>query len=313
VGQASGGPLATGAEECRCPPGYRGLSCEQCATGHYRDLRDRSMGPLGRCLPCPCSGSGNEESCRQAISGVGVDCICRPGWVGQDCSQRGTGGGGRPPPILVTVSEPMIQIVELGNTVRFDCSAQPGPEAQGEQLSIQWAKQSGLLPEGRASQDGAGLLIITQVQEADSGTYVCTATAGQFVVEKRKELVVGGGVYNGGGGGYGGATLIVTPEDLVVGLGDLIQISCRGNGQVVWSRQGSPLPATASQANGILTISNADRAGRDLHSPPRPVKPTEYSRSPTQTCPTPVYMFAEAVESPGRLESLSKGSGHRRR
>ena len=25
----------------------------------------------------------------QAISGVGVDCICRPGWVGQDCSQRG--------------------------------------------------------------------------------------------------------------------------------------------------------------------------------------------------------------------------------
>ena len=34
---------------------------------------------------------------------------------------------------------------------------------QGEQLSIQWAKQSGLLPEGRASQDGAGLLIITQV------------------------------------------------------------------------------------------------------------------------------------------------------
>ena len=77
------------------------------------------MGPLGRCLPCPCNG--NEESCRQvskffntcffsarfepfqiggihviqtgfqpqAASGVGVDCVCRPGWVGQDCSQRG--------------------------------------------------------------------------------------------------------------------------------------------------------------------------------------------------------------------------------
>ena len=103
------------------------------------------------------------------------------------------------------------------------------------------------------------------MQEADSGTYVCTATAGQFVVEKRKELVVGGGVYNGGGGGYGGATLIVTPEDLVVGLGDLIQISCRGNGQVVWSRQGSPLPATASQANGILTISNADPSHSGLY------------------------------------------------
>ena len=25
----------------------------------------------------------------QATSGIGVDCVCRPGWVGQDCSQRG--------------------------------------------------------------------------------------------------------------------------------------------------------------------------------------------------------------------------------
>jgi len=276
VGQASGGPLAQGAEECRCPPGYRGLSCEQCATGHYRDLRDRSQGPLGRCLPCPCNG--NEESCQQAASGVGAECICRPGWVGSDCSQRGSGSG-QQPPILVTVSEPMIQIVELGNTVRFDCSAQPGPEAQGEQLSIQWAKQSGLLPEGRATQDGAGLLIITQVQEADSGTYVCTATAGQFVVEKRKELVVGGGSYDrgdgggdygggsygGGGGGSFGATLVVTPEDLVVSPGDLIQVSCRGAGQVVWSREGAALPPSASQAGGILTISNADPSHSGLY------------------------------------------------
>ena len=43
---------------------------------------------------------------------------------------------------------------------------------QGEQLSIQWAKQSGLLPEGRATQDGAGLLIITQVGKSTDSSVV---------------------------------------------------------------------------------------------------------------------------------------------
>ena len=106
---------------------------------------------------------------------------------------------------------------------------------------------------------------------------MCTATAGQFVVEKRKELVVGGGGSYGGGGDYGGgsyggggggsfeATLMVTPEDLVVSPGDLIQVSCRGTGQVVWSREGAPLPPSASQAGGILTISNADPSHSGLY------------------------------------------------
>lgn len=36
-------------EECHCPKAYRGLSCEQCAEGHYRL-------PSGFCVPCQCSG-----------------------------------------------------------------------------------------------------------------------------------------------------------------------------------------------------------------------------------------------------------------
>ena len=32
------------------------------------------------------------DICHQAASGVGVECFCRPGWVGSDCGQRGRCG-----------------------------------------------------------------------------------------------------------------------------------------------------------------------------------------------------------------------------
>ena len=38
VPQMTGGPLVEGAEECRCPPGYSGFSCESCSIGFYRNV-----------------------------------------------------------------------------------------------------------------------------------------------------------------------------------------------------------------------------------------------------------------------------------
>ena len=84
--QLTGGPLVGGAEECRCPPGYAGYSCETCALGHYRDLRDRSRGPGGSCVRCPCSNS--EDSCLLLPTGQ-VQCVCRDGWSGPNCQHRG--------------------------------------------------------------------------------------------------------------------------------------------------------------------------------------------------------------------------------
>ena len=86
VPQLTGGPLVGGAEECRCPPGYAGYSCETCALGHYRDLRDRSRGPGGSCVRCPCSNS--EDSCLLLPTGQ-VQCVCRDGWSGPNCQHRG--------------------------------------------------------------------------------------------------------------------------------------------------------------------------------------------------------------------------------
>ena len=85
VPQATGGPPALGAEECRCPPGYRGFSCEECAVGHYREAGSGPLG-LGRCVKCPCND--NEQACGLGQSGR-VECRCKDGWGGAFCDSRG--------------------------------------------------------------------------------------------------------------------------------------------------------------------------------------------------------------------------------
>lgn len=86
VPQLTGGPLVVGAEECRCPPGYSGLSCESCSLGYYRDWSDTSQGGAGRCVRCPCSG--NEDGCTM-LPDRQVECTCKAGYTGQRCDQRG--------------------------------------------------------------------------------------------------------------------------------------------------------------------------------------------------------------------------------
>ena len=50
---ATGAGRAEAVEQCQCPPGYRGLSCEECAPGHTRAGRGLY---LGHCEPCQCGG-----------------------------------------------------------------------------------------------------------------------------------------------------------------------------------------------------------------------------------------------------------------
>lgn len=41
-------------EDCRCPEGYTGLSCQRCADGYLRVSDGR--GGVGRCVRCNCNG-----------------------------------------------------------------------------------------------------------------------------------------------------------------------------------------------------------------------------------------------------------------
>ena len=82
VPQATGFP-ANGIEVCQCKPGYEGNSCQECSVGHYRDPSDKSEDPLGKCVPCRCSG--NERGCSLDDVTGRVRCECKDGYTGERC------------------------------------------------------------------------------------------------------------------------------------------------------------------------------------------------------------------------------------
>ncbi|XP_076180736.1 terribly reduced optic lobes isoform X6 [Ptiloglossa arizonensis] len=113
----TGEEAAVYVEECQCPSGYSGLSCEQCAPGYLR----RNSGPwLGQCYrdeppcppgyygdpprnipcevcPCPLANPSNQFSrtCHLGAHGQPI-CDCPPGYIGPRCGQCDTGYQGNP-------------------------------------------------------------------------------------------------------------------------------------------------------------------------------------------------------------------------
>ncbi|CAN9515659.1 unnamed protein product [Ophioblennius macclurei] len=83
---------AADVEECRCPPGYTGLSCEMCSSGFER-VPGGSY--LGTCAGCYCNGhgtscdpiSGHCLSCQDNTEGPQCD-KCRPGYFGDPSRGR---------------------------------------------------------------------------------------------------------------------------------------------------------------------------------------------------------------------------------
>ncbi|KAM3860333.1 laminin subunit alpha-1 [Diretmus argenteus] len=107
AGQAASavrGGVARLIESCLCPPGYAGLSCQECAPGYFRqplsELTGRGQRSYVRpCLPCNCNNhsltcdleTGDCERCQHHTTGRRCE-LCAPGHYGNvtgsinDCS-----------------------------------------------------------------------------------------------------------------------------------------------------------------------------------------------------------------------------------
>ncbi|XP_049611156.2 basement membrane-specific heparan sulfate proteoglycan core protein isoform X2 [Syngnathus scovelli] len=84
----SGLAQALEVEQCRCPPGYQGLSCQDCAPGYTRT--DGGL-YLGHCELCECNG--HSDSCHPE---TGICTNCQHHTQGELCEQCASGFFGDP-------------------------------------------------------------------------------------------------------------------------------------------------------------------------------------------------------------------------
>ncbi|XP_023289722.1 laminin subunit alpha, partial [Orussus abietinus] len=121
------GVLASGVEQCQCPPNYQGLSCEECAPGYYRV----QSGPYGGyCVKCQCNG--HADTCDVA---TGVCNNCKNGTTGDHCEfcEQGYYGNattGTPSDCLICACPLPVasnnfatgcEVNEEGNEISCDC------------------------------------------------------------------------------------------------------------------------------------------------------------------------------------------------
>ncbi|XP_069364962.1 basement membrane-specific heparan sulfate proteoglycan core protein isoform X11 [Maniola hyperantus] len=250
VSYDSSSRAAIGIEECMCPEGYTGTSCESCALGFYKDRG-------GYCRQCNCNG----HDCQLGIYDE-VICNCRPPYTGSDCSTVGDGEPGeittRGPPtqstVVVRIRQPKIQIQEVGGTVNFTCQARS--RMVRVPLQINWYKADGYLPQGRSQVDPTtGLLLITNLQVSDSGKYICQTTDGISTEQDIATLKVPGNDMTA-------PTVSISPSMKEYPEGSRIELSCTTTGnpapRITWQRASNrALPRNSETYDALLIIENA--------------------------------------------------------
>ncbi|XP_010221580.1 PREDICTED: laminin subunit alpha-1, partial [Tinamus guttatus] len=127
-------------EQCRCPVGYAGFSCQSCAPGYYRGKHKEVNGKdphalIAPCVPCQCNN--HSETC-DLETGKCLDC--RDNTVGDYCSACAPGYYGK---VIGSVNDCSLCACPRANPVSFSptcvlkdvhdyhCDAcQPGYEGQ---------------------------------------------------------------------------------------------------------------------------------------------------------------------------------------
>ncbi|XP_054720927.1 basement membrane-specific heparan sulfate proteoglycan core protein-like [Uloborus diversus] len=221
--QSTGQGLAAAVEQCVCPPGYIGLSCEECAPGYIRD----ASGPgLGRCTRCNCNG--HSESC-DATSG---SCVrCRHNTVGESCERCADGYYG-----------------DATRGTPEDCKACPCPLTTPPN---QFSPTCFLDNDGQPTCNACPPGYIGRNCEKCSAGYRGTP------------VQPGGRCEPTGGVSPTIRVRVEEPRTQRVPVGATVTFRCTGVSQVsdvtytlVWTKEGAAMPSQATEASGVLAIPN---------------------------------------------------------
>ncbi|POI32121.1 hypothetical protein CIB84_004127, partial [Bambusicola thoracicus] len=139
VPHATGRPLALEVEDCTCPPGYRGPSCQDCDVGYSRSTSGLY---LGTCERCQCHGhttechpeTGECQGCRDHTEGAQCD-KCQPGYYGD--ATHGTPGDCRPCPCHGPRTDSQCLPGYVGDPLRGELCHEPGAAGGQCQCDVQ--------------------------------------------------------------------------------------------------------------------------------------------------------------------------------
>ncbi|KAJ6634940.1 Basement membrane-specific heparan sulfate proteoglycan core protein, partial [Pseudolycoriella hygida] len=149
----------------------------------------------------------------------------------------------------VIVSSPVLQIVDVGNTVRLSCTA--FHIIKKIPITVRWLKKDGRRLPDRAYEE-AGTLVIANVQYDDSGVYTCRANVGDEVAEEDVTVTVGNVPQK--------PQITLNPSYVEVEEGSSTEVQCQSTGtppiQFSWDRLDGELSQDVSVNDGYLRFND---------------------------------------------------------